>query len=124
MNLPGNSASAVNPSRIPALQSLRAMLMFLGIIAHVILVMPFFEPALATSDQNYLQGIYNFIHVFRLPTYFLISGYLAAWLLQRSGPRGFLISRFKRITSVLVVDARGVLCGALNSNDLMRAKVI
>jgi arabinose-5-phosphate isomerase len=29
-----------------------------------------------------------------------------------------------RITSVLVVDADGVLCGALNSNDLMRAKVI
>ena len=29
-----------------------------------------------------------------------------------------------RITSVLVVDERGSLCGALNSNDLMRAKVI
>lgn len=29
-----------------------------------------------------------------------------------------------RITSVLVVDAAGVLCGALNTNDLMRAKVI
>jgi arabinose-5-phosphate isomerase len=29
-----------------------------------------------------------------------------------------------RITSVLVVDAQGVLVGALNSNDLMRAKVI
>jgi arabinose-5-phosphate isomerase len=29
-----------------------------------------------------------------------------------------------RITSVLVVDERGVLAGALNSNDLMRAKVI
>ena len=29
-----------------------------------------------------------------------------------------------RITSVLVVDAKGVLAGALNSNDLMRAKVI
>lgn len=29
-----------------------------------------------------------------------------------------------RITSVLVVDAQGRLCGALNSNDLMRAKVI
>jgi arabinose-5-phosphate isomerase len=29
-----------------------------------------------------------------------------------------------RITSVLVVDAAGVMCGALNSNDLMRAKVI
>jgi len=30
----------------------------------------------------------------------------------------------KRITSVLVVDAQGQLCGVLNSNDLMRAKVI
>jgi arabinose-5-phosphate isomerase len=29
-----------------------------------------------------------------------------------------------RITSVLVVDSAGRLCGALNSNDLMRAKVI
>ena len=30
----------------------------------------------------------------------------------------------RRITSVLVLDAQGKLCGALNSNDLMRAKVI
>ena len=29
-----------------------------------------------------------------------------------------------RITCILVVDGEGVLCGALNSNDLMRAKVI
>ena len=29
-----------------------------------------------------------------------------------------------RITSVLVVDAEDRLCGAVNSNDLMRAKVI
>jgi arabinose-5-phosphate isomerase len=29
-----------------------------------------------------------------------------------------------RITSVLVVDELGILCGAINTNDLMRAKVI
>ena len=29
-----------------------------------------------------------------------------------------------RITSVLVVDEQGALCGAINTNDLMRAKVI
>jgi arabinose-5-phosphate isomerase len=29
-----------------------------------------------------------------------------------------------RITSVLVVDEQGRLCGIINSNDLMRAKVI
>jgi arabinose-5-phosphate isomerase len=30
----------------------------------------------------------------------------------------------KRITSVLVVDDEDRLCGVINSNDLMRAKVI
>jgi arabinose-5-phosphate isomerase len=30
----------------------------------------------------------------------------------------------RRITSILVVDHDGLLCGALNTNDLMRAKVI
>jgi arabinose-5-phosphate isomerase len=34
-----------------------------------------------------------------------------------------LMERLK-ITSVLVVDETGRLCGAVNSNDLMRAKVI
>lgn len=34
-----------------------------------------------------------------------------------------LMERYQ-ITSVLVVDDQGVLCGALNTNDLMRAKVI
>jgi arabinose-5-phosphate isomerase len=29
-----------------------------------------------------------------------------------------------RITSVLVIDGAGHLCGVLNTNDLMRAKVI
>jgi arabinose-5-phosphate isomerase len=29
-----------------------------------------------------------------------------------------------RITSLLVVDEAGLLCGAINTNDLMRAKVI
>ncbi len=34
------------------------------------------------------------------------------------------IMEAKRVTLLLVVDADGRLCGALNSNDLMRAKVI
>lgn len=34
------------------------------------------------------------------------------------------LMEIKSITSVLVVDADGKLCGALNSNDLMKAKVI
>jgi arabinose-5-phosphate isomerase len=34
------------------------------------------------------------------------------------------LMELKRITSVLVVNAQGELCGVVNSNDLMRAKVI
>ena len=34
------------------------------------------------------------------------------------------VMEHKRITSVLVIDAQGALCGFVNSNDLMRAKVI
>ena len=34
------------------------------------------------------------------------------------------LMELRRITSVLVLDTAGQLCGALNSNDLMRAKVI
>jgi arabinose-5-phosphate isomerase len=34
------------------------------------------------------------------------------------------LMELRKITSVLVVDAAGQLCGAVNTNDLMRAKVI
>ena len=34
------------------------------------------------------------------------------------------VMELHRVTSVLVVDDTGLLVGALNSNDLMRAKVI
>jgi len=34
------------------------------------------------------------------------------------------LMELQRITSVLVVDAQSQLCGIVNSNDLMRAKVI
>ena len=77
--------------------------MILGIAAHTILVLPFFEPWLSSSDAQTASVLYNTIHIFRLPAYFIISGHLAAWLLERTGTRGFLISRFKRITSVMIV---------------------
>jgi len=59
---------------------------------------------------------------------------LRAGEVMRTGPRTVLrdalaveaaeMMEHHRITSILVVDSEGLLCGALNSNDLMRAKVI
>lgn len=59
---------------------------------------------------------------------------LRAGEVMRTGPRTVLrdalaveaaeMMEQHSITSILVVDSEGLLCGALNSNDLMRAKVI
>jgi arabinose-5-phosphate isomerase len=59
---------------------------------------------------------------------------LTAQQVMHSGPRTVRASalaaeaaelmELHRITSVLVVDDHGSLCGAINTNDLMRAKVI
>jgi arabinose-5-phosphate isomerase len=61
-------------------------------------------------------------------------GALKAADVMRAGPRVVSadalavdaadLMELHRITSVLVVDAQGLLAGAVNSNDLMRAKVI
>lgn len=97
------AAEVANPRRLPQLETTRSVLMILGIVAHAILVLPFFEPWLSGTEASTASVLYNVIHVFRLPAYFIISGHLAAWLLQRTGTRGFLTSRFKRITSVMIV---------------------
>lgn len=97
----GTTASSVaNPVRIHALEALRSWLLLLGIIAHAVLVL---RPTMSRSDGTSAAMLYRYIHVFRLPAYFLVAGYFAAWLYERDGLRGFVISRFKRVTSVLLV---------------------
>lgn len=97
------AAQVANPYRIHALEALRASLMILGVVAHALLILPFWFPKLSRSEAQFAASIYNAIHVFRLPVYFVIAGFFAAWLYSRDGLRGFVVSRFKRLTSVLIV---------------------
>ena len=87
------------PSRYHALDSLRASMMFLGIVLHAMgayspmvpwLVRPlhttkFFEPAIL------------FIHAFRMPVFYAMAGFLTALLLERYGWRRAIVNRFWRI---------------------------
>jgi glucan biosynthesis protein C len=89
-------------TRLHGLDAARASMMLLGVFVHAALVLPVLMPTDPASAAAF-GGFYAIIHTFRMPVFFVISGYFAARLLNTEGARAFIISRFKRIVSVLVV---------------------
>lgn len=79
-------------------------MMLLGVFVHAALVIPELMPVDAGTGSFFAVS-YAIVHSFRMPAFFLISGFFAAYLLQSEGVRAFLVSRFKRIVSVLAVAA-------------------
>jgi glucan biosynthesis protein C len=81
--------------------AIRAVLMLLGIPYHVALAYQ------GGSEQSWIvnahQGmtglatIAEFIHLFRMPAFFIIAGYFAALLLVRRSPDQWLAGRVKRL---------------------------
>ena len=85
-----------------SLDSLRAVMMLLGIVIHAVLPylpdpeskMPFHDPNV--GNMAYLLVIF-FIHSFRMPIFFVMAGFFAAMMRERRGSGGLLINRFRRI---------------------------
>ena len=108
-NADDNQVRAANP-RFHELDALRAFAMLLGIVLHTAL---FFVPDLwskAYSAEGYpaqVSGIYTLvffgIHGFRMPVFFLLSGFFTALLWQRKGLRQLAIQRLKRIGLPLAI---------------------
>ncbi len=94
---PSTIATAPNPRRHD-LDALRAGAMLLGIALHAALA---FTPipwiAMNSETSPVLGPFIEVIHGFRLPLFFLMSGFFSAMLLQRRGIGGFLTHRWKRI---------------------------
>jgi len=86
------------------------------------------------NDQGQVLGIFTDGDLRRLIEKGVDMRNLSAQEVMKPNPRTLRVDALAaeaaemmethRITSLLVVDAQGVLCGAINSNDLMRAKVI
>ena len=93
--------SATTNSRFYGFDAARSFMMLLGVLVHVILIAPYFLAA-SSGDRAVLDWLFWGIHVFRMPTFFLLSGFFSVALVRKSGYRGFLISRFKRVVSVLI----------------------
>ena len=86
------------------LDALRAGAMLLGIVLHAALAYTGI-PIWPTVDDAWppFMEINNIIHGFRMPLFFLLSGFFTAMLWKRRGLGGLLIHRVKRILLPLVV---------------------
>jgi glucans biosynthesis protein C len=98
MNIQGNA----NSLRIYALDALRAIMMLLGIILHAGLTyssMDYgkFWPIKDRENSILFDLIVALIHFFRMPVFFVVSGYFGALLFYKKGPYQMLINRMRRI---------------------------
>jgi len=91
--------------RYHALDSMRAIMMLLGVVLHAAVAFsitggwPFKQPELTQVFDPLLY----FIHLFRMPAFFLLAGFFGALLLQRRSTRRFLANRTKRILLPFIV---------------------
>ena len=83
------------PQRIHALDAWRATLLLLGVVLHSV------SELLSEMPEGTLKVIYlrlnDFIHTFRMPAFFVLSGYFSAMLLKTRGAKAFLWNRCQRI---------------------------
>ena len=85
------------PGRIHGLDAYRGVLMMLGIVLHG--AMPFLgkKSADAPISSGIMETFMHLIHTFRMPAFFLLSGFFAALLWKRYGLKGMFKNRVQRI---------------------------
>ena len=108
----GTSSAETTTSEVPKrmarrhdLDSLRAVAMLLGIVLHGSLayfIMPFW-PVQDVNQHDGIGGMFLMLHGFRMPLFFLISGFFTAMLWRYRGLESLVQHRFKRIFLPLVI---------------------
>lgn len=91
---------ALHDTRYHAIDNLRALMMWLGIVIHVTMnhvVMPTQIPWRDDRLSPLADALVGFIHAYRMPVFFIIAGFLAAMLLERRRARAFLRHRLQRL---------------------------
>ena len=86
--------------------ALRGYAMLLGIVLHGLMsfmVIPFWPAQDRNQNTEVCGTVLNFIHGFRLPLFFLISGFFTAMLWRKRGLKGLLKQRAIRILIPLAV---------------------
>ena len=97
------------PPRYHGLDGLRAFAMLLGIVLHATL--PYFariagiEFMWPADDEQSLAMflVFDFIHLWRMPVFFLLAGFFARLVLERRSVAAFMCDRLQRIAVPLVL---------------------
>jgi glucan biosynthesis protein C len=95
------AAPAAGSPRYHALDSVRAVMMLLGIYLHAVVAYapiggwPYKQPEL-TGELNFTVAL---IHVFRMPVFYVMAGFFAALLYER---RGFRLAVENRVWRILI----------------------
>ena len=95
--------------RLHALDSLRAIMMLLGVVLHSVITYIGGEPYVAwriRDPNNFnvnLEWVNAFIHVFRMPIFMLVAGFFASLLFYERGTRQMFKNRMSRITYPFLV---------------------
>lgn len=86
--------------RLHALDNLRAVMMWLGIVLHVAVIYMVRESPLPWRDGHaslVADFLVALIHSFRMPVFFILAGFFVALLAQRRGWAGMLKNRLMRL---------------------------
>jgi len=93
--------------RIYFLDSMRAILMMLGVVLHSAQVFNPKQGWIIYSSETIpmTETLVNIIHLFRMPAFFIVSGYFAVFTLRKYGVGKFLKVRILRILIPLLITA-------------------
>ena len=89
--------------RLHSMDSLRAIMMLLGIVLHASITYIGGEPSAGwplrdpSSSNSFLKWLLYVIHNFRMPIFMLVAGFFAALLFYDRSPRKMFVNRVKRI---------------------------
>lgn len=88
--------------RLHALDNLRAHMMLLGVVFHVAINYSTGEPNVHWPFRDHatdplIAGLADFIHLFRMPVFFIVAGFFSALLIHRRSIKGLLQNRAARI---------------------------
>jgi fucose 4-O-acetylase-like acetyltransferase len=95
--------------RLHSLDSLRAIMMMLGLVLHSVIT---YDTVLhgagwPMKDPNYthesMTWLFWFIHIFRMPVFFIVSGFFGALLFYERSPKKMFINRAKRVLFPFIV---------------------
>lgn len=93
--------------RLHYMDNLRAIVMVIGVFFHSALAYsPFLHPIWLSADpvtSSYIDYPINFLHIFRMPLFFVVAGFFAALLIERRGVGAMLKNRSLRVLLPFVI---------------------